>query len=91
MNVSLTPELEKLISTEVRSGHYATASEVVREALRLFQRERILFYINAGIEQSATDLEAGRFTTLDTKKDLNAFEKRIREKGQELRSKKAAR
>jgi antitoxin ParD1/3/4 len=35
MNVSLTPELEKLVSAKVRSGRYNSASEVVREALRL--------------------------------------------------------
>lgn len=35
MNVSLTPELEELIQERVRSGRYTSASEVVREALRL--------------------------------------------------------
>jgi antitoxin ParD1/3/4 len=34
-NVSLTPELEALIQEHVRSGRYTSASEVVREALRL--------------------------------------------------------
>jgi antitoxin ParD1/3/4 len=37
MNVSLTPELEKLVNEKVRSGLYQTASEVVREALRLLK------------------------------------------------------
>lgn len=35
MNVSLTPELEKFVSAKVDSGRYNSASEVVREALRL--------------------------------------------------------
>jgi len=35
MNVSLTPELEELVHERVRSGRYTSASEVVREALRL--------------------------------------------------------
>jgi antitoxin ParD1/3/4 len=35
MNVSLTPELERLIQEKVSSGLYNSASEVVREALRL--------------------------------------------------------
>ncbi len=35
MNVSLTPELEKFVSSKVESGRYNSASEVVREALRL--------------------------------------------------------
>jgi antitoxin ParD1/3/4 len=37
MNVSLTPELEKFISSKVESGRYHSASEVVREALRLLE------------------------------------------------------
>jgi len=37
MNVSLTPELEKLVHQKVKSGRYLSASEVVREALRLLE------------------------------------------------------
>jgi len=37
MNVSLTPELEKFVSAKVRAGRYTSASEVVREALRLLE------------------------------------------------------
>jgi antitoxin ParD1/3/4 len=40
MNIRLTPELEKLVAQEVASGHYASASEVVREGLRLLVEER---------------------------------------------------
>ncbi|MBV8780291.1 MAG: type II toxin-antitoxin system ParD family antitoxin [Phycisphaerae bacterium] len=37
LNVSLTAELEKFVASSVESGRYQTASEVVREALRLLQ------------------------------------------------------
>ena len=37
MNVNLTPALEKLVQTKVRKGRYNSASEVVREALRLLE------------------------------------------------------
>ena len=37
MNVSLTPELEKFVTAKVGSGRYNSASEVVREALRLLE------------------------------------------------------
>jgi len=36
MNVSLTEELERRVEERVRSGLYTSASELVREALRLF-------------------------------------------------------
>lgn len=42
MNVNLTPELETLVHKRVKTGRYNSASEVVRDALRLFeQRDRI--------------------------------------------------
>ena len=37
MNVSLTPDLEEFVAAKVKSGRYRTASEVVREALRLLE------------------------------------------------------
>lgn len=37
MNVSLTPELEKFVNSKVGAGRYNSASEVVREALRLLE------------------------------------------------------
>jgi antitoxin ParD1/3/4 len=37
MNVSLTPELEQFVQSWVASGRYQTASEVVREGLRLLE------------------------------------------------------
>jgi antitoxin ParD1/3/4 len=37
MNVSLTPELERFVQEKVHSGRYTSASEVVREALRLLE------------------------------------------------------
>ncbi|HEY1901797.1 MAG TPA: type II toxin-antitoxin system ParD family antitoxin [Terracidiphilus sp.] len=37
MNVSLTPELDKFVAGKVESGRYTSASEVIREALRLLE------------------------------------------------------
>lgn len=39
MNVSLTRHLEKLVGDKVASGRYGSASEVVREALRLLEAQ----------------------------------------------------
>lgn len=40
MNVSLTPELEKFVQTEVTSGLYQTASEVIRAGLRRLKEDQ---------------------------------------------------
>jgi len=37
MNISLTPELKKFVQNKVTSGMYTSASEVIRESLRLLQ------------------------------------------------------
>jgi antitoxin ParD1/3/4 len=42
MNVSLTPELEQFVQAKVQSGRYNSASEVVREALRLLENHEQL-------------------------------------------------
>ena len=47
MNISLTPELEKFVQDKVACGMYTSASEVIRESLRLLhtyedvQKQRI--------------------------------------------------
>ena len=39
LNVSLTPELTAFIAAKISTGHYRSASEVVREALRLLAKQ----------------------------------------------------
>ena len=39
MNVNLTPHLDALVRSKVSSGMYTSASEVVREALRLMDEQ----------------------------------------------------
>lgn len=65
MNVSLTKELEQIVDQKVKSGLYTSASEVVREGLRLLQqrddlREAKLKALRAEIQKGIDDLEAGR-------------------------------
>ena len=40
MNVSLSAEFAEFVEAEVASGSYASASEVVRDGLRLLRREK---------------------------------------------------
>lgn len=74
MNVSLTPELEKLVQEKVASGLYQTASEVVREALRLLKErdERQKATLREAIQDGLTQLEHGAYQdyTDATLKDL---------------------
>jgi antitoxin ParD1/3/4 len=42
MNVSLTPELQKFVGRKVKSGRYRSASDVIREGLKLLEdKERL--------------------------------------------------
>jgi antitoxin ParD1/3/4 len=66
MNVSLTPELEQIVNFKVQSGLYNSASEVVREGIRLLQqrdemRELKLEALRQEIQKGIDELEAGRF------------------------------
>ena len=65
MNVSLTPELEKIITFKVQSGLYNSASEVVREGIRLLQqrdemRQMKLEVLRRDIEEGVRASEEGR-------------------------------
>jgi antitoxin ParD1/3/4 len=52
MNVSLTPELEKLVTRKVKSGLYQSASEVIREGLRLLDdQDRLREVQLAGVRE----------------------------------------
>ncbi|MGA9543599.1 MAG: type II toxin-antitoxin system ParD family antitoxin [Candidatus Sulfotelmatobacter sp.] len=57
INVNLTPELEGLIRQKVSSGRYNSASEVVREALRLMEAEDQLRA--AKLDQLRHDIQEG--------------------------------
>ena len=57
MNVNLTPQLEELVRSKVASGMYTSASEVVREALRLMDEQDRLRA--AKLEQMRDDIRQG--------------------------------
>jgi antitoxin ParD1/3/4 len=81
MNISLTLELESMVHHKVASGRYTSASEVVREALRLMddrdqlfalQKDEIRRKITAGMNSlragKSSDSEA-YFDRVDTELD----------------------
>jgi antitoxin ParD1/3/4 len=64
MNVSLTPELEELVTRKVESGRYQSASEVIREGLRLLDdqdrlRELQLDEVRKKIQTGLAELDRG--------------------------------
>lgn len=68
LNVSLTPELEQFVQQRVASGRYQTASEVVREGLRLLEqqeRDREAAYkeLKAHLQHRAVLAEKGQFVS----------------------------
>ena len=70
MNVSLTPKLVALVEEHVRSGRYQSASEVVREALRLLEdvehvRAARLKELRREIAVGLKDLDRGRSVAFD--------------------------
>ena len=74
MNVSLTKELETLINRKVKSGMYQTASEVVREGLRLLKERDQLEWLRKEIRIGFEEIERGEYEEYDetTIEDLKA-------------------
>ncbi len=61
MNVSLTPELERFVKEQVDAGRYQTASEVIRDGLRiLLERQEAIISLNRKIERGLSDAADGR-------------------------------
>jgi antitoxin ParD1/3/4 len=84
MNVSLTPALEHFVSSKVESGRYNSASEVVREALRLLEeherpRARQLEEFNQELGRRLESLDHGVYvkpTTSRNRLKLKSEERR---------------
>jgi len=66
MNISLTPALEKLVDEKVSSGMYQTASEVVREGLRLLkERDEEMQRLRQDIQEGIDAIERGDYKEYD--------------------------
>jgi antitoxin ParD1/3/4 len=81
MNISLTPHLEEMIRAKIASGSYNSASEVVREALRLLEEEDQLRSLKMQKlrEDIREGLEGGPSAVFDTQEIKRAArEKKLR-------------
>jgi len=88
MNVSLTPDLEHFVHSKVKKGRYTSASEVIREALRVLEdsekaRGAQLAEFNRELGRRLASLDAGRHVT------PAAVRTRLRRKSEERRRKRA--
>lgn len=80
MNVSVGKDFERYVQGKVASGDYASASEVVREGLRLLkERERLfearLLAVKTEIETGIQQAEAGEL--LDGKSVLDGIRRKL--------------
>jgi len=57
MNINLTPQLEELVRQKVSSGLYNSASEVIREALRMMEAQDQLRTVK--LERLRQDIREG--------------------------------
>lgn len=89
MNVSLTPELERLVNEKVESGLYQTASEVVREALRLLkERDQAREQLRGDVQVGFDALARGEGRTYD-KASGRQLAEQIKSRGRATRTKKS--
>ena len=82
MNISITRELQAMINQKVKSGLYNSASEVVREALRLFMehdelKAQRLTELRRDVQLGIADVKNGRVSELDAKAIKKAAQKRL--------------
>ena len=85
MNVSLSPTLEELVQRKVATGLYNSASEVIREALRLLEerdqmREIRIETLRKGIRVGLDQLERGEASEYDDQ-SLNSLAADFKAKG----------
>lgn len=78
MNINLPPQLEELVRAKVADGLYNSASEVVREALRLMEREDQLRA--AALAQLRQDIREGLQSGSAGELDIEDIKRRGRER-----------
>jgi antitoxin ParD1/3/4 len=85
---TVTPELERLVNEKVESGLYQTASEVVREAVRLLnERDQAREQLRADVQAGFDQLARGEGRAFD-KTSGRQLAERIKSRGRAARAKK---
>jgi antitoxin ParD1/3/4 len=73
MTITLTTEMARAVKGAVAAGEYASSSEIVREALRHWRRQRELQAreleaLRADVQAGMGDVEAGRVHDFDAER-----------------------
>ena len=79
INVNLTPFLEEMVRQKVKSGLYTSASEVVREALRLMTEQDSLR--KAKLDQLQKDIQDGMESGTASAWDAEEIKRSVRKRG----------
>ena len=78
MNISLTPHFEELVKGKVDSGLYNSASEVMREALRLLEERDQSHQLR--FEELRSDIQKGIDSGVATPLDIEKIKKNGRKR-----------
>ena len=78
MNISLTPHLEEIVKGKVDSGLYNSASEVMRDALRLLEERDQLRALR--LEELRREIQKGIDSGAATPLDIEAIKVRGRQR-----------
>ena len=76
-NIKLTDHFDRFISTEVESGRYGNASEVVREGLRLMERRKQeerakLKWLRSAVQEGLDQIARGECFEFGSPEELEA-------------------
>ena len=77
-NVNLTERFDRFIEVGVASGRFSSASEMVREGLRLLEQleqenQAKLEWLRSAVREGIDDIERGDYTALRSNEELEEF------------------
>ena len=78
MNISLTPELDTFVTEKVKSGLYHSASEVIREGLRLLKEREALLEIRQEelrkqVREGFAQIEGGDYLEFSSVEEIASY------------------
>ena len=92
MSIELPQEAEQFVKQQLATGQYADESAVVAEALARWQQQKAIeANIRAKVQRGLDDLDAGRYRTISTPEEAEAFGNEIKQRARELKAEREQR